>query len=60
MPWGAKHIINYVPNQSLMLEYIYAYYVKHNQHAKHAKVWGLCGMYPRKILKITCSEVDNL
>ena len=42
---GAKRILNYTPNQSLMLE------LKHNQHAKHAKARGSGGMSP-------CSEID--
>jgi len=34
-------------------------YEEHTKHAKHAKARGSGGMPPRKILKITCSEIAS-
>ena len=60
---GAKHILSYQHSQPKCdVRIAFSSYqlccAKHNQHAKHAKARGSGGIPPRKILKITCSEID--
>ena len=47
--WGPKHILNYIPKQSLMLEQLLCLLcgAKHNQHAEQTKARGSGGIPPR-------------